>query len=158
MGYTYNQNEVRGSDYYGVNYTGPKRPLISRVPKHLLKLWTSYQLPGGEWLHRLNVSAGVNAQTDSFNAGTACVQYVYGADVNGNPTASCAKTASYQYTVGAYAVFSARLAYQLGQHWSAALNVNNLTDRTYYQTVSGSDGGNWYGEPRSFMLSMRGSF
>lgn len=43
-------------------------------------------------------------------------------------------------------------------NWNAALNINNLTDRTYYQTMGDAGGGNWYGEPRSFMLTLRGSF
>ncbi len=42
--------------------------------------------------------------------------------------------------------------------WNVALNVNNVTDKTYYQTVGGSASGNWYGEPRSYMLTIRGSF
>ncbi|MFC4308026.1 hypothetical protein ACFPN2_02930 [Steroidobacter flavus] len=54
--------------------------------------------------------------------------------------------------------WSGRVAYQIDRHWNAALNLNNLTDRTYYQTVNDVQFGNWYGEPRNYMLTVRASF
>ncbi|MEJ0037899.1 MAG: TonB-dependent siderophore receptor [Gammaproteobacteria bacterium] len=162
-GYTYNINEYRGSDYYasyyGDAYDGPRNlSLVSRVPKHLLKLWTSYQFQGGEQLRRLSVSGGVNAQTASYNAGSACIDYTYGTSPTGSPTATCTRSVPYNYTQGAYAIFSGRLAYKLDSRWSAAFNVNNVTNRLYYQTTGSSSGGNWYGEPRNVVLTLRGSF
>jgi outer membrane receptor for ferric coprogen and ferric-rhodotorulic acid len=38
------------------------------------------------------------------------------------------------------------------------LSVNNLLDRRYYQTVDATAGGNWYGEPRNFMLRLDGRY
>ncbi|MEJ1964521.1 MAG: TonB-dependent siderophore receptor [Gammaproteobacteria bacterium] len=152
-GYTFNKNEAKGADAY----SNRGKPLVSRAPRHLLKLWTSYQLEGGEWLHRLNVGGGVNAQTNSYNAGSVCVTYNY--DAIGNPT-TCARggTLNYDFTQGFYAVFSARLAFQIDSRWNAGLNINNITDRTYYQTVGSSSSSNWYGEPRNFTLTFRGNF
>ncbi|MNV71087.1 Fe(3+)-pyochelin receptor precursor [compost metagenome] len=56
-----------------------------------------------------------------------------------------------------------RIGYRINQHWSAALNVSNLFDKTYY-TRLGSGGfgptnfGNVYGEPRSAQLTLRAKF
>ncbi|MEJ0037921.1 MAG: TonB-dependent siderophore receptor [Gammaproteobacteria bacterium] len=154
-GYTYNENTRKGA-YYGIN---EGTPLVSLSPKHLLKLWSSYRFTGGDYLHRLSVSAGVNAQTSSFNSGSACTKYEYGTDpVTGNPTAKCLATANYAYTQKAYAVVGGRVSYQIDQRWNAALNMDNILDRTYYKTMGSSTGSNWYGDPRNYMLTVRGSF
>lgn len=34
---------------------------------------------------------------------------------------------------GGYALVNMRLGYKIDEHWTAAVNVNNLFDRTYYQ-------------------------
>ena len=64
----------------------------------------------------------------------------------------------FHFAQAGYAVFSARIAYQVDQNWSAALNVNNIFDRTYYQTVGNSASGTWYGAPRNVMLTVRGTW
>ncbi|MFC4313749.1 TonB-dependent siderophore receptor [Steroidobacter flavus] len=153
-GYTYNKNEYKGRDVG----TRAGQPLVSRLPRQLLKLWSSYQFQGGEWLQRLSLGLGVNAQTEGFYAGTVCV--LYRTNAAGNVVCDTANGGQlpYSFTQGGYAVFAARAAYRIDSRWSAALNVDNLTDRTYYQTIGRSDAGNWYGEPRSFTLTLRGSF
>jgi outer-membrane receptor for ferric coprogen and ferric-rhodotorulic acid len=157
-GYTYNLNEVRGDDYYGPDFDGPKTPLVSRSPKHLLKLWATYQMQG-DFLHSLNLGAGINAQTSSYVRGSACTVFNYGTDpVTGQPTATCKTSVPFAYTQGTYAVLSGRISYQIDPRWNAAINVNNLTDRVYYQTMGSSSGGGWYGEPRNYMLTVRGTF
>ena len=35
------------------------------------------------------------------------------------------------------------------------LNVNNLLDREYYQSLGWTEGGNTFGAPRNYMLSLR---
>ncbi len=37
---------------------------------------------------------------------------------------------------GGYAIFNARLGYQIDEIWTAAVNVNNVFDRRYYQGCS----------------------
>ena len=50
------------------------------------------------------------------------------------------------------------MAYRLDKHVTAALNVNNLFDRRYYQSLSGVSWNNRYGEPRSLMLTLSAQY
>ncbi|WP_455922758.1 TonB-dependent siderophore receptor [Pseudomonas putida] len=105
----------------------------SLTPRHLFKLWSEYQLP---WQNqRWSVGGGLQAQSDFYtDSGTVRMQQ------------------------GGYALVNARVAYRIDDHWTAAVNGNNLTDRTYYQSFSSPAWNNRYGEPRSFNLTLRGSF
>ncbi|MFC4308442.1 TonB-dependent siderophore receptor [Steroidobacter flavus] len=149
VGYTYNVNEYKGENS-GEN---EDKPLSSYTPKHLLKLWTSYRPLAAGW-NRFDFGLGVNAQTDSYNTGSTCLEYRFHPEIG----EYCASSMPYDYTQGAYAVFSARAGYRVDERWTAALNVGNLGDRTYYQTPGHSQFGNWYGEPRSYMVTLRGTF
>ncbi|MFT4246846.1 MAG: TonB-dependent siderophore receptor [Pseudomonas sp.] len=145
--YTRNYNEETGSESFVEG-----QPLQSRLPKHLLKLWTGYQFQDGGWLGRLSVGGGVNAQTRGYYAGTACLGY-------NQATGACSGGfADFEFAQGTYAVFGARVAYQVTPRWQLALNVDNLFDRRYYQTVGNTFSGNWYGEPRRYALILRGRF
>ncbi len=127
-GYTFNKNEYRGLDAG----TRAGQPLQTQLPKHLFKLWSSYQFRSGEWLQRLNVGGGVNAQSKGYYAGSTCLGFDGTGACNGG-------TANYEFTQGFYAVFNARVAYELNPRWNAALNINNLSDKTYYQTVGSTE-------------------
>jgi outer membrane receptor for ferric coprogen and ferric-rhodotorulic acid len=59
---------------------------------------------------------------------------------------------------GGYGLVNLRLGYRLGDKTTVALNINNLLDRTYYQSLSGLSWSNRYGEPRSAMLTLRTVF
>ncbi|WP_431825342.1 TonB-dependent siderophore receptor [Burkholderia sp. F1] len=110
---------------------GAFAPLLN--PRHLLRLWTNYDLPWQE--RRWSIGGGVQAQSD-FTA------------VSNGVT----------MRQGGYMLASLRLGYRYDKHWSAALNVNNLFDRTYYQSLSQLGWNNRYGEPRNVMLTVRGQF
>lgn len=145
--YTWNDNKEEGSDSY---QNGD--PLQSRFPKHLIKLWSSYQFQEGSRLQRLSLGGGVNAQSRGYYGGRVCLGY----DDTG--TTCTGGNVAYDFEQGFYAVFSARAAWRIDDRWQVALNVNNLLDRRYYQTVGSTLSGNWYGEPRSYTLSLRGQF
>ncbi|MDH0897168.1 MULTISPECIES: TonB-dependent siderophore receptor [unclassified Pseudomonas] len=143
-GYTFNINEQRkvGDD------TAVGKPISTQTPKHLFKFFTTYQLPGGldDW------KLGLGATIQSRNYVSGNVQRRLG-DGSLSPS-----TNSYDYTQPGYAVWNALVEYRIDEHWTAALNGNNLLDKTYYQTVNSSARGNWYGAPRNYMLTLRGSF
>ena len=140
-GYTFNVNR-------SATLTGAAPPLASFAPKHLLKLWTDYRLPGaGE---RWSLGGGVLAQSASYLTDSVCAS----SDAFGRCQVPYQKA---KITQGFYTVVTLRAAYRIDDHWSMALNVNNLFDRTYYQTIGHVGSGNVYGTPRSFMLTINGS-
>lgn len=103
------------------------------TPRHLLRLWSNYDLPWQD--RRWSVGGGVQAQSD------------YSVDYRG-----------VDMRQGGYALVNLRLGYRVDEHWTAAVNVNNLFDRTYYQSLYNPNWNNRYGEPRSFNVSLRGTF
>jgi len=139
-----------GTGYtFDVNHALDGGELSSATPRHLFKLWSSWQLPGE--LQRWTIGGSVQAQSSNFEAGSLCAQL----DSFGN----CLVSQQYFREVqGSFAVFDLRAGYQLDAHWRAALSVNNIFDRIYYQTIGIPAGDNWYGEPRGFLLRVDGRY
>lgn len=50
-----------------------------------------------------------------------------------------------------------RLARKLGKHVEAAFNMTDIFDKRYYATVALPSMGNYFGEPRAFMLTLKGT-
>ncbi|MDR2336310.1 MAG: TonB-dependent receptor [Burkholderiaceae bacterium] len=59
---------------------------------------------------------------------------------------------------GGYATVSATVGYRINPRWHAQLALNNLTDRSYLQSVGSATFHNMYGAPRNAMLTLRGQF
>ena len=135
-GYTWNQNQNRETHevFHAV------------TPRHQFKLWTAWQLPAR--LSAWTLGGGVTAQSRQANQG---LDWVY-------REGSGWDQAPFAIRQGGYAVWNASVDYRVNRNWSLALNMRNLFDRHYYQTLGTARSGNWYGEPRSAMLSLRGSF
>ncbi|WP_223810087.1 TonB-dependent siderophore receptor, partial [Pseudomonas savastanoi] len=102
------------------------------TPKHMLRLNTSYNLPGA-W-NRLTLGTGVSADS--------------GYEVPSNK----------QLGVSGKAIWDARASWKLDENWKVSLNAENLFDRKYYSTSIATDRSNVYGEPRSYVLTLRGDF
>lgn len=64
----------------------------------------------------------------------------------------------YSDTQSGYAVWSAMAEYRIDRNLTLTLNLSNLFDRSYYRTMGGSYSGNFYGEPRNAVLTLRGRF
>jgi outer membrane receptor for ferric coprogen and ferric-rhodotorulic acid len=60
-------------------------------------------------------------------------------------------------TQGSYAVASLRADYQINDRWLLGLNLNNLFDKRYFETL-GFTAGSYYGDPLNFMVSVHGKF
>lgn len=132
-GYTYSQTRDKATD----------TPFSSITPRHLLKLSTAYTLPGE--LSRWKVGGSVHLQSKHYVKDT-----LYDADWN--------ELGTYDFTQGGYAVWNAMVQYRISPRWTATLNLNNLFDKVYYQTVGYATGGNYYGTPRQAVLTLRGTF
>ncbi len=136
LSYTWNRNEDKATD----------AEYHAAMPRHLLKAWTSYRLPGS-W-SAFDVGGGVTAQSEAANAGLVWV----------NQGAAGWAQVPYRVEQGGYSVWQARAGYRIDEHWSLALNLNNIFDKVYYQSLGNNSFGNWYGEPRNWTLTLRGAF
>lgn len=152
--YSHNENERSGADlqkYSSVWIDG--EALVTRVPQHVFKLWTTYRFSGAGWTRGLTLGAGANGQSKSFQAGSACTVFN---PPNALGQSSCKTSVPYSYEQSSYAIYSARIDYDFSDHWGLAVNVDNLADKRYYRAPGGSTSSNWYGEPRSFAVSLQG--
>lgn len=166
LSYNYSRSRKKGTSFG--NEEG--RPSESRQPEHMVKLWTTYAFEGERysgWLQGLSVSGGVNFQSKAFFRGTRCdtvaprVDPVTGLEVvnsAGNIVYLCTSSTEYKFDQKPFAVFSGRISYDLSDKWNAAFNIDNIFDKTYYQTVQNITTGNWYGAPRSFTFSINGKW
>ena len=130
-GYTYTQTKVledADATQDGLSYN-------SYVPRHLLRVWADYTLSGP--LERVTVGAGVNAQSRNYR-----VSPISGNDISQS----------------GYAIWNGRIGYRIDDTWSVALNGNNLFDKRYYATVGTEGFGNFYGEPRNLVMSLKADF
>jgi len=126
--------QVMAGYTYNMTYSSGSERLSSETPKHLAKMSASYNLPGA-W-SRVTVGVGVQAQSGYQNE----------------------TWDGYKYGAAGRAIWDARVAYKLDEHWTVSLVGENLADRKYYSSADGTDRVNLYGEPRNYMLTLRGDF
>lgn len=126
-GYTFNRNTYERDTYnQGLDFN-------TYTPKHLLRVWTTYRLPGA-W-SAFTVGGGVHAQSASYRkVGTVSIQ---------SP---------------GRAVWSSYVRYQINPQWQASLNFNNMFDKHYYTSIGNLVNSSHYGDPRNVMVTLRGSF
>lgn len=127
-GYTLNNTKyVRDT----VSNTG--KALRTTTPKHLLRLFTNYTLPGD--LKQWSVGGGINLQSEiTSQSGTAFARQ------------------------GGYTLASAFASYRVSRQLSAQLNVSNLFDKVYYEKIREYGPGYYYGAPLGVMLTLRGQY
>ncbi|WP_455924566.1 TonB-dependent siderophore receptor [Pseudomonas putida] len=114
--------------------------LNTDTPRHLFKLSTRYQLPGV--FERARIGGTLYAQNRTYNKGTYA-------------------GSEWLTEQGAYVLVDAMAGYKVSQHLDLQLNVNNLFDKVYYQSIAYSPA--WgpsdvYGTPRNMMLTARYAF
>ena len=117
-------------EYVAGNNKG--KDYYSKIPRRLLKVSTDYRLPGV--LDQWRVGGDVYAQSATA------------ADVTG-----------YTIEQSGYALLNLHANYQINRQFSVQYNLNNVTDKTYYQSLPTSNnwGGLYYGDPRNFSLTLR---
>lgn len=106
------------------------------TPKHILRVWTRYQLPGE--LQRWHLQAAMNAVSKTYN------------------TITPLGDAKLQQS--GYSLFDAGFGYQITPQLSADLLVTNLTDKKYYQRINTMQDGNIWGDPRAATMTLRATF
>lgn len=138
------QGWLIGAGYaYNVSSNALGGELSTATPRHLVKLWLSAQMPG-EW-SRVTLGGYLHAQSAISAEGVYCPRYV--------PPAGCiGANQPFHIRQPSYAVLDLRASVRLDQGWRAGLSVTNALDKVYYQTIGTPMAGNWFGEPRAYLL------
>lgn len=104
------------------------------TPRNNFNLWTRYRFQEG-LLSRLSIGGGARSVSSFY-----------------------AQSGSTKFVAEGYTVVSAQVACALSKNLEASLTGNNLFNEKYYEKVSGSGRQNFYGEPRSAMLTLRARY
>jgi outer membrane receptor for ferric coprogen and ferric-rhodotorulic acid len=122
-GYTYNTTEFLSDP------TNKGKTFSQWTPKHMLRIWSNYQLPGS-W-HQLSIGGGVTTQSSTLGYNR-------------------------EYTMPGFSVWNARIGYQLTSEIALSMNINNLFDKRYYiPGFNETNGNNDYGDPRNVMFTIK---
>jgi len=102
------------------------------TPRHQYKFFARYEPAelGGAF-----VAASVNGQSGVVGGGVAGIR-----------------------EQGPFAVAGGQIGWRFNEHLRAFVAVNNVFDKVYYQRVGSPNTYNFYGEPRSFLLTLRANY
>lgn len=126
-GYTFNRNTYeRDINNEGLDFN-------TYTPKHMLRVWTTYRLPGA--LSAFTIGGGMDTQSNAYR-----------------------KIGAVRIQAPGRTVWNSYVRYQMNDKWQLALNFNNMFDKRYYTSIGNLVNSSHYGEPRNVMLSVRGSF
>lgn len=131
--------QVQGGFTHRITRDGEHDKISTIEPENLLRLSTSYRLPG-VW-NKLTVGGSANWQSKVWK------------DLD-SPVAA---DQTIRYTQSDYLILDAMARYQVTEQLSVTLNGNNLTDKKYFNNLGFYNGG-FYGDPRNFMLTTRYAF
>ncbi|MCF3195495.1 TonB-dependent siderophore receptor [Pseudomonas bubulae] len=120
---------IRGSD---------DEKISTWEPEDQLSLYTTYKFKGP--LDRLTIGGGARWQNRSW-------QNIY----------NRAKDQYQDFSQDAYWLVDAMARYQISEHLSTTVNVNNLFDKQYYTNI-GFYNTAYYGDPRNVMVNTRWDF
>ena len=119
------------------DHTG--KAILTTFPRHLVKLWTTYRLPGD--LHRLTIGGGMNWQSRVYS------------DVD-----AWQVNRTLHWEQKAYSVASLMARYDVNDKLSATVNVANLFDKRYTASVSDWWLSGMHGPARKVTLTARYQF
>jgi outer membrane receptor for ferric coprogen and ferric-rhodotorulic acid len=145
--YTYDNNYNSGVE---AGYLGS--PIFNtQQPHNQLKIWTSYILPGD--LHDWTVAGGFRLESARAQSGTAC-------SLASDPSGTCTGGTfiPFHFTQPLYTVLDLEVGYHFNDHWATTASMTNVADTRYYATAGAPQGGNFYGQPRAFMIAFHGTY
>lgn len=120
--------------------------LNTQQPRHQVKIWTSYDFTG--MLEGFTLGAGLRLESRPSTTGQVCV-------VNPITLACTDALRPFEIAQKVYAVGDLLVAYRFNDNLLGGLNVTNITDTRYYQTTGDTTRGNFCGERRAFVASIR---
>lgn len=130
---------ISASWSYSQTENNSGKAILSTFPRHLVKLWTTYRLPGE--LHRLTLGGGVNWQSRVYS------------DIDAWQINS-----TLHWEQKAYSVASLMARYDVSDKLSATANVANLFDKRYTASVSDWWYSGMHGPARKVALTVRYQF
>ena len=107
-------------------------------PRRLLKLYSSYQLPGR--FNAITIGGGATHESRSYATAT-------------NPVSG----ASEEVAQEDFTLYNMMASYRFNEQFKTQLNIDNLKDETYYTNI-GTFGQVLYGSPRTVSLSAQYDF
>ncbi|QDF28798.1 TonB-dependent siderophore receptor [Halarcobacter anaerophilus] len=123
--YTYSKTEDQNNERIKTTY-----------PRHMVKLWTTYNLD------KLTLGGGVNWQSKIY-FDTTSWQY---------------PNMKFHAEQKAYAVANAMARYKISKDLSATLNINNVFDKKYLSSIEDTFLTGEYGNSRNFIFSLKYTF
>ena len=130
---------VSASWSYSQTENAEGKAIQTTFPRHLVKLWTTYRLPGD--LNRLTVGGGMNWQSRVYS------------DIE-----AWQIDRTLHWEQKSYSVASLMARYDVNDKLSATVNVANLFDKKYTASVSDWWYSGMYGPARKVALSVRYQF
>ena len=100
-------------------------------PEHILRVSTLYRLPGDHW----SVGGNVRVQSKIYNEGD-----------------------TFRTQQDAVSIVGLTAGYNFTEKSELSLQIDNLFDEKYYDTIGYPGYANFYGEPRKFWVSFKQSF
>ncbi len=104
------------------------------TPRHSVNLFTRYAFTSPA-LRGWSVGGGMSYRSEFF-----------------------AQSGALRINAPGYALLSAQVGYQINDHLSVNLSVDNLLDKAYYEKVSNTFRQNFYGEPRRVTVALKARY
>lgn len=129
-GYTYTYAKILEESTYSQTGAGQSGSRYgTAVPLNLFKAFTTYRLPGE--LNRWKIGGGVQTQSRIYIG---------------------------EVTQGGYTLVDLHANYTVNKNLDLSLNVNNVFDKHYRYGILGTNSGNYFGDPRNYMLTLKYKF
>ncbi len=143
--YNYNKNRSEGFP------PGPPGSDItdafnSLFPRHIVKFHASYDFLSGP-LSGLTLSAGLRAESKRSIVDLRCTTF--------NAANRCTAQEYFPFSQPGYRVVDGLVNYRLNDNLELSANLYNIFDEKYFAQPSTTSGNNFYGQPRSFILTLR---
>jgi outer membrane receptor for ferric coprogen and ferric-rhodotorulic acid len=124
-GYAYSYSK------YVEDPTNKGRDYSPDTPNHLFNASATYKFRGGE-LDGFSIGGGTRIRGPYYF-----------------------ESSGIRYVQDEFALFDARVGYDLTENLSASFSINNIFDEEYYERYVGVNRNNYWGEPRSVMFTVR---
>jgi outer membrane receptor for ferric coprogen and ferric-rhodotorulic acid len=130
---------VAASYTYAKTEDNTGKQLKTTMPEHLVKLWSTYRLPGA--MHKLTIGGGVNWQSEVTHS-----------------VSSWRLPSTSQVRQASYTVANLMARYDVTDNVTAILNINNVFDKQYLSSIDTTFNTGYYGAPRNVMLNLNYRF